>query len=470
MWLHNEMRARNLGHIGVAAAMVLGLVIAVLAGAKLRRGSQSILTNPPEQPTSQPSNLPSMLPSSSSAPTSQPSTLPSSLPSARPTLSTYPSSQPSLQPSLSTAPSSMPSSTPSISAMPSESPSFIPSAIPSASSAPSEFFGTNTTIFLDSRSRSAFTVAVILIIAFTYATMYMCGKDHQSKDHCAGNNIFSNMFQNGGCHHERDPECDESEIQSQSISRSRHEEDDTIDTNNVYSMSCTANNSIDTRVRDMGMKSPSCDRIQSSPIQLNIESVSEADSKLQDVDLEDGRGGKLPNSIAISNYFSSPFKRSGISPLRTPKVFKKRQHGKSTRDVRLNQDRNSSVYVRGNTQRRNITRQKQERNHSLADDMMSENNDSQTNNESPESYNTFTKCGLNRGRPMGTDMSAPDGEGGVECLAYERQKKRKIRVHDLHKDDLSDARVQLQLTQMKAQPVDGIETSHLHRGRLLKTI
>lgn len=270
--------------------------------------------------------------------------------------------------------------------------------------------------------------AFILIIAFTYATMYMCGKDYKLKDHCAGNNIFKDILQNSGSQHERDSDCDESEILSNSISR--HEEDDTIDTNNVYSMSCTEN-SVDKRERDTDKKLPSCDGISSSPIQSNIESVSEADTKIQDIDLEDGRGGILPNSIALSKYFSSPFKRSGISPLRTPKIFKKRKHGM----LRDEKDRNSSVYVRGNTPQRSISRQKQERNHSLANDMMSANNDHKTNNESPASYYKPTKYGLNHGRSKETDTtSAPDGEGGVECLTYEQQMKRKINVYDLHKD------------------------------------
>eukprot|EP00984_Skeletonema_dohrnii_P036865 scaffold38308_cov150-Skeletonema_dohrnii-CCMP3373.AAC.2 len=436
------MRARNLGHIGVFVAIVLGMVIVVLAGEKWRSisRSQSILTTSPEQPTSQPSLLPTMLPSSSSAPSSQPSEIPSRFPSAGPTLSTSPSSQPSLRPSISAAPSTQPSSTPSLSAMPSESPSFIPSAIPSASSAPSEFFGTSTTIVLDSRSNSAM-VAVILILAFSYAAMYMCGKDNQPKDSGVGNTIFSGIFLKNGRQYERDPaESDESEILSDSISR--HESDETIDTDNVYPMNCNANG-INTREREMDMEILNCNGISSSPIQSNIiDSASEADTKMQDIDLEDGTNSILPNSIAISKYFSS---RTGISPLKTPKVFKKRQQSKFRNErLRDNQDRNSSVYARGNAPLRRISRHTQERTHSysLADDIMDES-DHITPKESPVSFYASTKYGLNSDRPHAkesskeTDVSLPDSEGGIECLAYansKEQKKYKIEVYDLQKD------------------------------------
>ncbi len=264
--------------------------------------------------------------------------------------------------------------------------------------------------------------AFVLIIAFTYATMYMCGKDYRLKDHCAGNNIFTDVLQNRGCQHDRDSDSDESEILSNSISR--HEEDDTIDTNNVYSLSCTAN-SIDKCAKDTPEKLPSCDGINSSPIQSNIESISEADTPMQDIDLEDGRGGNLPNSIAISKYFSSPFKRSGISPLRTPKIFKRRKHGK----FRDEKDRNSSVYARGNTPQRSMSNPKQERNHRLTDDMMSEKDDYKTKNESPASYDKPTNYGLHRGRSKEIDIS-----GGVECLTFDQQRKRKINVYQSHKD------------------------------------
>lgn len=425
------MRARNLGNIGVAAAIVLGLVIAVFAGTKLMSTPRLLEL---EETTSLPSRLPTMMPSFSSAPTSQPSALPSIEPSASPSVSKSPSRQPSLRPSISAAPSTQPSSTPSVSAMPSESPSFIPSAIPSASSAPSsEFFGTRTTIFLDSRSNSAM-VAVLLIIALTYASLYMCGKDNQSKDICVDKNVFGDIFHKSDRQYESDPECEEPEILSKSIPR--HKSDDTIDTNNVYPMNCAANNSINTRVREMGMESPNCDGIIlcSSPMQSNVDSFSEADTKMQDIDLEDGRGGILPNSVAISKKISSPFKSSGISPLRTPKIFKKRKHGK-TKDAKLRnkQDRNSSVYARGNTPLRNTSRQKQGRNHSLADDMMDEN-DQKPPKGSPVSFDTSAKDDLIRDRPKENDVSSPDGEGGVECLAYEQQKKRKVDVYNLHKD------------------------------------
>ncbi len=62
----------------------------------------------------------------------------------------------------------------------------------------------------------------------------------------------------------------------------------------------------------------------------------------------------------------------------------------------------------------NITMQRQKRNHSLADDMMSENDDHMTNKLSPESYSKSTKCGSNRDRPKEMDTSAPDGAGGLE--------------------------------------------------------
>ncbi len=269
--------------------------------------------------------------------------------------------------------------------------------------------------------------AFVLIIACTYATMYMCGKDYRTKDHCAGNNIFTGILQNRGCQHERDSDSDESEILSNSISR--HEEDDTVDTNNISSTSCTLN-SIDSCVRDTNKKSPQYDGVSSSPIQSNIESISGADTMMQDIDLEEGRGGNLPNSIAISKYFSSPFKRSGISPLKSPKIFKRRKHGK----FRDEKDRNSPVYARGNTPQRSISNQKQERNHSLANDLMSVKEVHKTNNESPVSYYTSTKYGLNRGRSKEVDISAPDGEGVVECLTFDRQKKRKINVYNFHKD------------------------------------
>eukprot|EP00985_Skeletonema_marinoi_P017436 scaffold9561_cov133-Skeletonema_marinoi.AAC.2 len=428
------MRARNLGHIGVFAAIVVGMVIVVLAGEKWRSisRSQSILTTSPEQPTSQPSLLPTMLPSSSSAPSSQPSETPSSFPSTGPTLSASPSSQPSLRPSISAAPSTQPSSTPSLSAMPSESPSFIPSAIPSASSAPSEFFGTSTTIVLDSRSSSAM-VAVILIIAFSYAAMYMCGKDNQPKDPGVSNNVFAGIFHKNERKYERDPESDESEILSDSISR--HESDETIDTNNVYPMNCAANG-INTRERETDMEIPNFNGISSSPIQSNVNSTSEADTKMQDIDLEDGTNSILPNSIAISKYF-------GISPLKTPKMFKKRQQSKFRNErLRDNQDRNSSVYARGNAPLRRISRHTEERTHSLADDMMDES-DHITPKESPVSFYASAKYGLNSDRTIAKEsskeagVSLPDSEGGIECLAYanpKEQKKYKIDVYDLHKD------------------------------------
>lgn len=408
------MRARNLGNIGVVAAIVLGLVIAVFAGTKLRSATRSLEL---DETTSQPSLLPTMMPSFSLSPTSQPSVLPSSEPSMSPSLSKSPSSQPSLQPSVSAAPSTQPSVIPSASAMPSESPSFIPSAIPSASPAPSsEFIGTNTTIFLDSRSNSAM-VAVVIIIALTYATLYMCGKDNQSKDSCVGFKTF-NVFQKGDPQYESDLECDKSELQSKSIPR--HESDDTIDTNNVYPLNCTE--------KEMDMESSNCNGILcSSPMQSNVESLSETDTKIHNIDLEDGRGGTLPNSVVISKKFSS-FK----SPLRTPKVFKKQKLDKSKDANRRNINRNSSVYTRGNTPWRSISRRKQGRNHSLADDIMMDENDKPPEG-CPTSFDAYAKDDLSQDRSKEMDASSPTSEGGIECLAYlKEQEKRKVDVCNLH--------------------------------------
>ena len=280
-------------------------------------------------------------------------------------------------------------------------------------------------------------VAVILIIAFSYAAMYMCGKDNQPKDPGVGNTIFRGIFLKNGRKYERDPESDESEILSDSISR--HESDETIDTNNVYPMNCAANG-INARERETDMERPNCNGISSSPIQSNIDSASEAKTKMQDIDLEDGTNSILPNSIAISKYFSS---RTGISPLKTPKVFKKRQQSNFRNErLRDNQDRNSSVYARGNAPLRRISRHSQERTHSLADDIMDES-DHITPKESPVSFYASTKYGLNSDRPHAKEsskeagVSSPDSEGGIECLAYansKEQKKYKIDVYDLHKD------------------------------------
>jgi hypothetical protein len=432
--------ARNFGYIGIAAAMMLCLVIVALAGVKLRtksRSRQSILTTSPELgPTYQPTLLPTIMPSSSSAPSFHPSEVPSSLPSAHPTLSTSPSSQPSLRPSISAVPSTQPSSIPSLSAMPSNSPSFIPSAIPSAnpSSAPSEFFGSNTTIVLDGGHASAVvSVGLIFLIAFSYAAMYMCRKENQSNDHCVGSNLFNNIFQNNGFQNENDPASDKSEIISNN-SLSRQKSDDTIDTNHVYPMNCTKNG-INTRVKEMDIELPDC--MSPMPPRSNRHFVSEADTNTKDIDVEDGKCGVLPSSVAVSKHF----KISGISPLKTPKVFKKR-HQSKLRDEKLDtrkiRDRNSSVYARGDTPWRRISR------HSLADDMMDES-DHITHVESPVSFYATAKKGRLSSDKLYSKESSKQGnpketlndEDHIESLAYaslKEQKKCKINVYDSHKD------------------------------------
>ena len=250
-------------------------------------------------------------------------------------------------------------------------------------------------------------VGVIFIIAFAYAAMYMCGNENQSHDHSVdnNNNLFSNIFQRkNGREYARDSKCDESEIISNSISQQKS--DDTIDTNGL-----------NVRVKEMDMELPNYNGtppMPPSPIQSDMDSVNE------------------------TNYFSNAFKSSGISPLRTPRVFKKRQQSKF-RDKKLGvmrnkQDQNSSVYARDNTPWRSISRHKQEKRHSLADDMDCSDH---------MSFHTAAKKGrLSSDRPFSKEsptemaVSSPYGEDGIECVSSEskEQKKCKIDVGNLHKD------------------------------------
>ena len=350
------MRARNFGNIGIVAAMVISLVVVILGAKKMRNsGEQSFMTStstefdqiptyaPTSRPSSMPSLVPTIVPSSSSAPSNQPSESPSTVPSASPTLSTSPSSYPSSQPSLSASPSANPSSAPSVSAMPSNPPTISPSASPSVSSAPSDFMGSNTTIVLgDGKSESTTMVAVgsIILIALAYAGMHLYKKENSTNDtkdrstdnissgddhHHSGFTTFFNEISNVFNKKDKrrsmnNSECRDPEFTS--AGASQRESDDTIETNHFYG--CTASNNALGRV---DVELPNCNGILSNMIKEMSPlppspMLSDADSsKLQDIDLEDGR-------TAANNYFSSAFKCSGVSPLKSPKMPKRRQQQK----------------------------------------------------------------------------------------------------------------------------------------------
>jgi hypothetical protein len=352
------MRARNFGNIGIVAAMVISLVVVILGAKKMRNsssGEQSIMTStstelgqiptyaPTSRPSSMPSLVPTIVPSSSSAPSNQPSESPSTVPSSSPTLSSSPSSYPSSQPSLSAFPSANPSLAPSVSTMPSNSPTISPSASPSVSSAPSDFMGSNTTIVLgDGKSESTTMVAVgsIILIALAYAGMHLYKKENSTndtKDRSADNissgdnhhhsgfttffNEISNVFNKKDKRRSmNNSECRDPEFTS--VGASQRESDDTIETNHLYG--CTASNKALGRV---DVELPNCSGILSNMIKEMSPlppspMLSDADSsKLQDIDLEDGRA-------AANNYFSSAFRCSGVSPLKSPKMPKRRQQQK----------------------------------------------------------------------------------------------------------------------------------------------
>jgi hypothetical protein len=250
--------------------------------------------------------------------------------------------------------------------------------------------------------------------------MYICRKENQSNGTSIGSNLFGNMF-----FHKKDPECDESEIISNSLSRQKS--DETIDTNHVYPMKCTANDT-STRAKEINIELPGCNVAPLPP---------KSDTNMKDIDVEDGRCGVLPSSVPVS----SCFKISGTSPLRTPKVFKKRQQSKFRDEKKLGnshnkRDRSSSVYVRGNTPLRSISRQKQVSSYSLADDMLDES-DHITHVESPVSFYAAAKKGrLSSDRLYSKDISKQVNpkKSAEDDISSIEQKKCKIDVDGLHED------------------------------------
>ena len=234
----------------------------------------------------------------------------------------------------------------------------------------------------------------------------MCGgTDNESDDDSAGSNsssmINDEIKRRSGGQHERKSDCEESEILSR-----QQQSDDTIDTNDVYPTSCNVNG-VGSRLREMNYKvSNYCTGASSTPIPSNHE------ANTKDIDVEEGRGVTRPTtSVIFSKFVSSPFKNSGVSPLKTPTVFKKRHQNNISEErfnrTRYNEDRNSSVFVRGNTP---LTRSKLRSNKAEKRSLTDDRNKHIANpysNQSPEELAAYSN----------------DEESIIECSAYTGSKK-----------------------------------------------
>ena len=183
-------------------------------------------------------------------------------------------------------------------------------------------------------------VGSIILIALAYAGMHLYKKDNptnDTKDRSADNfssgdnhhhsgfttffNEISNVFNKKDNRRSmNNSECRDPEFTS--AGASQRNSDDTIETNHLYG--CTASNALGRVDVELPKELPNCNGILSNMIKEMSPLppspiLSDADSsKLQDIDLEDGR-------TAANNYFSSAFKCSGVSPLKSPKPKRRQQ-------------------------------------------------------------------------------------------------------------------------------------------------
>ena len=186
-------------------------------------------------------------------------------------------------------------------------------------------------------------VGSIILIALAYAGMHLYKKDNptnDTKDRSADNfssgdnhhhsgfttffNEISNVFNKKDNRRSmNNSECRDPEFTS--AGASQRNSDDTIETNHLYG--CTASNALGRVDVELPKELPNCNGILSNMIKEMSPLppspiLSDADSsKLQDIDLEDGR-------TTANNYFSSAFKCSGVSPLKSPKMPNRRQQQK----------------------------------------------------------------------------------------------------------------------------------------------